>query len=328
MTLKTADGRPIERPSLLARIDSGVDGALPNERERQALRPTIDFVTLDANPYWSTGTQTSARSIATTDNADLWLQPLDIKNGFFSTERGSRVNTTIGGHSFHDSNCAIPPPLEINIPTPLRLDEQLAAASYDVLVRRANDLSDEVLVAMRWVAKSWANSASISSEDRIIFLKIASEALSGTDSSRRSACRLRTRYASCLSQEGAGVVGANDLLWRPEEPKLNRTWKDRSGSPCTEALSAFEHWYMALADVRNEIAHSGRASTLDYSEGTAYDGPLVEIADRVLRELIKLSLGLGGHPAVWRRGRGRDWFRLWQHLSANDRSAPNLGVAK
>ncbi len=324
---RTQDGRPIDRPSLLARVDGGVDGALPNDRERLALGSTIDFITLDANPYWSTDTQTAGWSIATTDNADLWLQPLNIEEGFFATGRGSRVNTTVGGHSFYDPDCAIPPPLEVKIPTPLRLDQELAAASFDVLAHRADDLAAELLVAMRWVGKSWANSASISWEDRVLFLKIASEGFSGTDSSIESARRLRARYASCLSQEGKGV-GADDLLWRPDEPTLNRSWTDRSGSTRTAALSAFEHWYMALADTRNEIAHSGHASTLDYSEGTAYDGPLVEIGDRVLRELIKLSLGLSGHPAVWRRGLGRASFRAWQHFSAEEPSTLDLGAAE
>jgi hypothetical protein len=129
-----------------------------------------------------------------------------------------------------------------------------------------------------------------------------------------------------LSQEGAGV-GADGLLWRPDEPIMVRTWTDRHGLTRAAALSAFEHWYMALADSRNEVTHSGHASTMDYSEGTAYDGPIVEIGDRVLRELTKLSLGLSGHPAVWRQGLCRASFRAWQHLSHVQPAAPDLGGA-
>lgn len=315
---RTQDGRPVERPSLLARLDTGVDGELPNERDRDALVPTIEFVTLDANPYWSDETQAAGWSIATTDNADLWLQPMNAADGFFAIGRGSRVSTTVGGMSFNEADCLVPSPLELNIPTPLRLDQELADACFDVLARGDDDLGPKIAVAIRWLAKSWANSASISDEDRVIYLKIASEGLSGTDSSTDSARLLRDTYASCLIQEGDGV-GTNGLLWSPDEPSLTRTWSERrSGTTRTSSLSAFEHWYMALADARNEIAHVGRSSTLWYSAGAAYDGPLVEIGDRVLRELIKLSLGLSGYPAVWRRGLGRASFRAWQHLSSVD----------
>jgi hypothetical protein len=184
---RTQDGGPIDQPSLLARLDGGVDGTLPTDQEREALVTTIDFVTINANAYWTTSTQTAGWSMATTDNADLWFQPLDVEEGFFATGRGSRVNTMVGGHSFYNPDCLIPAPLEVNIPTPLRLDQELAAASFDVLTHGADDVAVRLLVAMRWIAKSWANSPSTSWEDRMIFLKIASEGLSGTDSSIESA---------------------------------------------------------------------------------------------------------------------------------------------
>lgn len=88
-----------------------------------------------------------------------------------------------------------------------------------------------------------SDSASISSEDRVIYLKIASEGLSGTDSSMESGRLLRGMYATCLTQEGDGV-GANGLLWSADEPSLTRTWTERrSNSTRDSSPSAFEHWY-------------------------------------------------------------------------------------
>jgi hypothetical protein len=154
-----------------------------------------------------------------------------------------------------------------------------------------------------------------------VFLKTATEGLTGTDESRESARLLRDRYATCLTQDGE-AVGSDDLLWSQDEPSFVRCWRTGSGKTTTATLAAFEHWYMAFADARNAVAHRGRATTLVYAEaGSPYEGPFVDIADRVLRELVTLTLGLCGHPAVWRRGLGRASYRAWQRLACLDDEA-------
>ncbi|MGQ0679838.1 MAG: hypothetical protein ACT4OM_09325 [Actinomycetota bacterium] len=311
----TLSGSSVSDPSLLARINGGVDGKLPSESERKALDLTIKFVTIDANQYWTPEEQHGGLWVATADNADLWLQPLDIANGSLALQHGSRVATTAGGLKFDQPTCSIPAPLELNLPPRLSLDQELAEACFSVLNDSGCDQGNGIGLAVRWFAKSWANSKSVSWEDRIIFLKIASEALSGCDKSLESARLLKERYGSCLTQMGDGV-GAKGLLWRHEEPIKTR--QSKSG---LKKLSAFEHWYMAFSDARNDIAHRGVATSLEYQEGTAYDGPLVEIGDRVLRELIKLTLGLCGYPWVWRRDFGRAAFHCWCSLQAP--SAPD-----
>lgn len=302
-------GRPVERPTLLASEQAGVDGSLPDIGTRQALIGAIGFAVIDANPLWSEESARQGWSVATADNADLWFQPIDLDTGSIATAVGSKVQTLRGGGTLDGP--PIPPPVELHLGVGRRkLDEELLDALHRVLSGSTPTVDrGRLQTAIRWHLKAWFNSGSISDEDRILFLKVAFEGLSGTEKSTETAKRLNLLFGSTMEQEGS-PIGIDALLWSPWEPTLARSHRSQ-----VEDRQLFEHWFMAFASARNEIIHSGRVARTDYSEPTSpYTGPLVETADRVVREAIKVMLGRCGFPAVWRSGFARAALRAANHL--------------
>lgn len=313
---RQVNGKAVKNPALLARACIGVDGVLPSDKEQKALVLAIQLGTVAANPYANDQNRESGWSVATTDNADIWFQPLNLANGFFAMDRGSRVRTTVGGMSFTNPRNGIPPPLELNLPSSVPIDEEILQATYDVLTAAGpeSNLQRELRVAIHWLAKAWANSASITNADRLVYLKTATEVLSGTDKSRESARNLRARYETANTQDGKGL-GICEMLWSPDESVRTRTWHDRSGAQRSEDMCEFEHWYMAFADARNDVVHGRSNSKDEYQQpGSPYNGAFVDVADRVVRELILLTIGLCGYPAVWRKGLTRASYRLRERL--------------
>jgi hypothetical protein len=70
----------------------------------------------------------------------------------------------------------------------------------------------------------------------------------------------------------------------------------RNGTQQNDIRSELEDWFMAFAEVRNEIIHEGTLSTHIYEAPperplSRYAGPLFWTADRVLREAVKALLG-------------------------------------
>jgi hypothetical protein len=61
--------------------------------------------------------------------------------------------------------------------------------------------------------------------------------------------------------------------------------------------------------------HGEDGARLAYAQSRSpYEGPFVEIADRVVREAIAVLLGECGFPAVWRRGLAGASFRAFEYL--------------
>jgi hypothetical protein len=121
---------------------------------------------------------------------------------------------------------------------------------------------------------------------------------------------LRERFETTLIQPGEGI-GIDGLLWSRSEATFTRSWANGTR---TAQLSAFEHWFMAFADARNEILHHGSLAEHEYVRpGSPYVGRYVEVGDRVLREAIKVTIGLCGWPRVWRQ-RGLDRASLAAQL--------------
>lgn len=313
-SFRVPGGGEIDNPSLLARLEGGANGDPPTSAEQRALEQVIAYATIDSNPWWKPGAQGWA--VATTDNADLWVQPITLENGAIALDRGGRVRTMSGGYSLDDEAFLVPGPLELQVPFDVGLDAVILEAAYEVVFRPAPEHAERcrrIATAMRWVTKSWFNSASISESDRIVLLKTASEALTGeTRGSLKAAAGLRGIFEEAVHQEGGGL-GVDDLLWSPVEPSFVRIWSNKN-----TALSAIEHWYMALADARNDVVHALASPTLTYEHpGSPYDGPLVEVADRVLREAIAVELGACGYPEAWRRGLTRASMATLRRLRGN-----------
>lgn len=308
--------KEITSTSLLARISGGADGRPPNSREQLALQLSIGFSAIHQNPYWTEANSWDSWRVATTDNAELWIQPLDLDGGWISLGRGGRVSVTAGGLNLNQDQFFVPTPLELHLPSSITLDEELLAAIYTTLVSPPDGQEEKAAtlrVAMRWLLKAWQNTPSITWEDRLVYLKIAAEALTGEDNTFESAKRLQQVFEDAPLQEG-GDLGLDDLLWSPGEPTLMRGW--RSGGAQKEAeVPQFVHWCCSLGDARNALVHGEDGTDLEYFQNASpYNGPFVEIADRVVREAICVLLGTVGFPEVWRRGISRASFHAFRRL--------------
>ncbi len=314
---RMAHGSVLGNPALLVRRDSGANGQRPTPAEREAIRLAVGFGVIERNPYWSPEAQHRAHQVTTSDNADYWEQPLNPE-GWIALERGSRVETTVGGLNLNDEGFAVPVPLELHMPFGgIRLDPVVVEAMYQVLVNASTGSeasSASIRVATRWLLKSWQNTPSISWEDRLIFVKVATEALTGKDKNTESAKKLEAILASAAEQEGEGI-GSDDLLWQPNQPSYVRHWTDGNGKPRSEEMSAFQHWAMALGDVRNALVHGEDCKNHNYEQNSSpYNGSFVEVGDRVVREAIAILLGECGHPEAWRHGFDRARLQVWRHL--------------
>jgi len=211
---RDASGASMNHVALLERVSSGTDGHRPTDEEMRALDLAITFATIHQNPYWTVESQYDSWRVATTDNAAIWVQPIDIQEGRIALGRGGRVSILSGGHRLHDEDFTIQPPLELHMPTRVSLDARLLEALHSTLLDPPAGKEQDVealAVAIRWLTKSWQNSPSITWEDRLVSLKVATEALTGEDKSHLSAAALVELFRSAHLQPG-DAIGAEDLL--------------------------------------------------------------------------------------------------------------------
>ncbi len=142
-SFRDAHGRPVRNPALLASADGGVSGARPGDVERAALRKAVAFATIDRNPPSGT-TQISGHFLTTPDNADYWERPIDLQNGFITLERGGRSPQRTFCYRLEDPGCHISATPETVLPiSPVRLDEVVVSALYEILVGSSADDSVE-----------------------------------------------------------------------------------------------------------------------------------------------------------------------------------------
>lgn len=117
-------------------------------------------------------------------------------------------------------------------------------------------------VAIRWLLKSWQNTPSITWEDRLVFVKVATEAITGKSNNVESAKALEALLASASEQDG-GVLGVDDLLWQAKQPRYERT-VHTGGERRTEDVSAFVDWAIELGRARNALVHGDDGTRLEY----------------------------------------------------------------
>ncbi len=159
--------------------------------------------------------------------------------------------------------------------------------------------------------KAWANSSSIADEDRIVFLKIAIDALTGTDKTDGAKNELISWFTALEPTSTRG------LLWAPDQPAFERT--SRSGKTIPE--TAFGHWLHAFADQRNHIVHHGHSTSLTYEVADSpYNGHYVDVADRVVCEALLVGLHRCGTEYLWRTSRYRQLYAWVTEGSTNPRS--------
>ncbi len=157
------------------------------------------------------------------------------------------------------------------------------------------EFAGRIGVAIDRLASAWRNSPSITFEQRVVMLKTAFEALTDRSATHEAADWLDERFHQ-PAESGATEWAAEHLLWSPSEHK-SRTWTwNGNQEDCTD----LGHWFRCFGKVRNEIVHDGKAQSLTHeAEGSAYKGPYVNIAERVLREAIRVCLRDFGFEDLW-----------------------------
>lgn len=296
------DRHPVTAPTLIASRTAGVGGDLPLPDTIAALTLAVQFGTLAANPTWKYKPGDEVKAVAL-ENVDIWFQPVDLAERFISLQRGTRVKMLGGGHRFNDRSLRIPPPLELPPQRTAAFDPAIASAVYSVLTDppEGSDLAVRLRPTIRWWLKAWSNNANVSSDDRILFLKTAIEALTGKSDTAQAASALTEMFRRVPATERV------DLLWKEDEPSFPKT-PDTGGPNPQPALT---HFICNFGYQRNRIIHDGAATTLTYvQDGSEYSGHFVDVADRIVREAVLVALDECGYPDLWRSAAHREIRRL------------------
>jgi hypothetical protein len=85
------------------------------------------------------------------------------------------------------------------------------------------------------------DSASVSWEDRLVHLRIAVDALVGSDKTKMAIQWLNDLFSS------VGEDSRGDMLWATGQGYFERTW---GNPPRTDVVSAFDHWFWSFADTQ------------------------------------------------------------------------------
>lgn len=298
----------IASPSLLCRRDLQIDGQRPSDEEIGALQEAIAFAFLDENPRSRPGNRHEAWKVITTDNAELYVWPIDIDTGHVTVTSGFMVRTRGGGYQIADDDLVIRPPLDLHFPGgPRNADETCLEALHEIVLLSLrspgkNVSADRITTAIGWFVRAWRNTATVHSGERLVFLKTAFEALTGTSESRESARVLRRLFES-ISDASSG--DSEQLVWSPDEQPIHPRVFGKKERQTTEYLADLESWFMKFADARNSIIHQGIVPELTYdAQNPEYAGHLVFTAEYLLRIAVKVSLAAVGFPDLWR---SRDW---------------------
>ena len=133
----------------------------------------------------------------------------------------------------------------------------------------------------------------------MVFLKTAFEALSGTSQNELTARFLRELFEAIPRTT---PLDSKRLVWSHEERAVH-TLTRKNGKPYHGLFTDLEQWFMAFADVRNEIIHEGKSpSSWEYpGSNAAYAGHFVFTAEFLLRAAIKVSLSSDDYPDLWDR---------------------------
>jgi hypothetical protein len=307
----TASGAQIKNPTLVARRDRGADGSWPELSEMRSLQLATDFTVLNNNPPWTAETvQYAGWTTATSDNSQLHFWPVDTEHGRVALSAGTMLRSTTAGYTI-EQGLTVRAPLELHMPNDRLLDGELLGALLSIFdgERDAIDasLGDRLAVAATWLSQTWRNTESIRVEERIIMLKTGFEALTDASNTAISASRLNALFGE-LRDASVTDFTAQYLLWKPNEtPTMSWTTGKGEVHQCTP----LEHWFSSFGRCRNDIVHKGQVESMAYDvEGSAYNGPYLFIAERVLREACRVAMRRLGFKDLWKESAIRLLSRL------------------
>ncbi|MEO8528398.1 MAG: hypothetical protein ABI435_04915 [Pseudolysinimonas sp.] len=197
----------------------------------------------------------------------------------------------IFGSSIYDDHMVHAAPEGLVVMPELDLDPELMSAIAEVVMASFADenlvIEGQVSSALHWHARTWENNELHTASDVVVNLKTAIEALSGEHQTRSGIPVLDGVYSAIERTHGAHAY-----LWDSASPHFPRTYRET-----TTDYSAFGNWFWHLADDRNMIVHSTAApESIHVAQGSPFEGPIIRVAERVTRELIKIRLAQLGHP--------------------------------
>lgn len=299
------DDKPI-KPALLCREGKQLDGLRPSDEEIRALELSLAFAFVDRNPPMQRPEDIhNGWAMVTADNTELYVWPIDLEQGHVTLCTGSLVTTNIGGYKINDQKLVLRPPLDLHMPILATAPDRLVlTAVYETVLRSLlspgrQPTADQIRVAVEWFVKAWLNSQAIQWRERLVYLKTAFEALTGTSATWKSARMLREMFEALphTTKEDAEV-----LVWSPaEEPVHTRTWVGKNGQSQSSNITDLEQWVFAFGEARNTIIHEGELPDLTYcGSNPAYNGPFFWTAEFLLRGVIKVRLSELGYHDVWR----------------------------
>lgn len=299
------NNKPIENPALLCREGRQLDGEEPSPEELEALRLSLVFAFVDGNPRSRPENEEDGWAMVTADNADLHVWPIDLEQGRVIKRTGGLVATQTVAFETSNRKLVLSPPVDLHMPSFVRRPDPLVLTGiYEVVLgtlrsRGASPGPDALRVAVDWFAKAWRNTATVEYPERLVYLKIAFEALTGTSRNWNSARWLRRTF------EALPDTTAEDsefLVWSPEERPVHEvSWEDRCGRVQSRLITDLEHWFMEFGRARNTIIHEGTTPELTYSDSnSAYGGPFFATAEFLLRCVIKVQLSKLGYSDAWR----------------------------
>ena len=177
--------------------------------------------------------------------------------------------------------------------------------------------ADRLIVAVGWFVKAWRNTATLHFPERVVFLKTAFEAITGTSKSYQSARSLRRLFESIPD---TAPENSELLVWSPAEAPMHPRTYRKNGTDRTDQITDLEQWFMAFADARNAIIHQGIVPSLVYTGlNPAYAGHFVFTAEFLFRAVVKVSLAEFGYPDLWRSDIWRAFKAAYEEVERRQR---------
>ena len=284
-----------------------LDGREPSNEEFMALQLSIAFAFLDRNPRHDHERLQDASAVLTSDNAELYLWPIDLESGHVTLTTGLLVPVRTIGYTVDNPDLILRPPLDLHMPFLARSPAPLLLTGiYETVLKSRHSpgscpTADRVRVAVEWLIKAWRNTATVLYPERLVFLKTAFEAVTGTSNTYESAQELRRIFENLPNTTKRD---SEILVWSPEEKPDTRTWNGKSAE-----ITDLEAWFVAFGYARNAIIHEGEISWTTYpganpikpiAERSVYQGPFFFTAERLLRGVIRVLLSKCGYRDAWR----------------------------
>jgi hypothetical protein len=235
----------IDNPALLCKKGKQIDGQRPTDEEVRALRLSIAFATIDRNPRNQRENQHESWAIVTADNAELHIWPIDLEKGGITLTSGYLVKANSAGHNISDPKLVLRPPLDLHIPTASSSPDALMLRGVYLTVLKSvrspgtDRTADSIRVAVEWFAKAWSNAPNVEWRERLVYLKTAFEAITGTSNSWKSARKLRKNFEALPH---VSELDSKVLVWSPDEEPIHcRTWSDICGESGNILITDLQH---------------------------------------------------------------------------------------